>query len=102
MKKTGMSKIIEGIEESLVILKNRMEDGDNPEGTNYQKIIDKCKKHNITNRQKEILFKVLEGNEYKQIAADLKISINTVDKHIQQLHKKFHVQSNIELILLLK
>ena len=79
-----------------------MENGDKRKDTNYNKILDKCKKHNITNREKEILFKVLEGKEYKQIAFDFNISINTVDKHIQQLHKKFHVQSNIELVLLLK
>ena len=102
MKKTGMSKIIKDIEENLVLLKNKMDNGDKPKDENYRKIIEKCKKHTITNREKEILFKILEGKEYKQIAADFHISINTVDKHIQQLHKKFHVQSNIELILLLK
>ncbi|MBN2534255.1 MAG: response regulator [Spirochaetales bacterium] len=98
IRKSGMHEAITDMEKNIEIFKNRIKNGRKKQDMDYYGIKHKCKEAHLTKREEEILFKVLKGLEYKQIAVELHISIKTVDKHIQKLHKKFHVQSNIELV----
>ncbi|HWW03064.1 MAG TPA: response regulator transcription factor [Candidatus Acidoferrum sp.] len=45
----------------------------------------------LTSREAEVLQMVAEGKVNKQIAAELCISVKTVDKHRQELMKKLHI-----------
>lgn len=58
-------------------------------------------KHNLTDRQIEIVKLVEKGLEYKQIADQLNISVKTTHRHIQNLFEKFGVHSKMELMKIL-
>ena len=47
----------------------------------------------LSNREEEVLANLAEGLLYKQIAAKLAISLNTVRQHIRSIYEKLHVQS---------
>jgi DNA-binding CsgD family transcriptional regulator len=52
----------------------------------------------LTLREKEILKNLAEGLRYKEIAAKLKISIETVRTHARRIYEKLHVQSRTEAL----
>jgi len=52
----------------------------------------------LTAREKEILKNLSEGLRYKEIAAKLKISIETVRTHARRIYEKLHVQSRTEAL----
>jgi DNA-binding NarL/FixJ family response regulator len=54
--------------------------------------------YQLTNREKEILQLLSQGNSFKMIAADLFISIDTVRTHIKHIYDKLHVRSQIEAV----
>lgn len=54
--------------------------------------------YNLTQREKEILLTLSQGNSYKMIAADLGISIDTVRTHIKKIYEKLHVHSQTEAV----
>jgi DNA-binding NarL/FixJ family response regulator len=56
-----------------------------PDGEQYQRI------SNLTSREAEVLQLVAEGYANKQIAAELSISIKTVEKHRQQAMNKLNI-----------
>jgi DNA-binding NarL/FixJ family response regulator len=45
----------------------------------------------LTSRETEVLQLIAEGEGNKQIAAELSISIKTVEKHRQQVMNKLHI-----------
>lgn len=51
----------------------------------------------LTGKEKEIVQRVLRGMTYKEIAEDLRISINTLKSHIKNIFSKYGVNSKIEL-----
>ncbi len=53
------------------------------------------KKNNygLTDREKEILNSLVEGNSYKMVAAALEISYHTVNTHVRHIYEKLHVHS---------
>jgi len=53
---------------------------------------------NITKREEEILEKMVNGWDAKQIGSVLDISTTTVRKHIANIYQKLHVQSRAGLI----
>lgn len=53
---------------------------------------------NITKREEEILEKMVNGWDAKQIGSVLEISTETVRKHIANIYQKLHVQSRAGLI----
>ena len=59
-----------------------------PENTDYQ----------LSNREKEILKLMVEGNNYKDIAETSFISYETVRTHVRHIYKKLHVTSRSEAI----
>lgn len=54
-------------------------------------------KHNLTQREKEVLVELLNNQTNKQIASNLSISINTVKYHIRNVYDKLDIQNRKEL-----
>jgi len=52
----------------------------------------------LTPREKEILDLLAKGYLYKEIAAELFISIETVKRHIHNIYEKLHVQTRTEAL----
>jgi len=55
-------------------------------------------KFNLTSREQEVLNMLVEGMSNKQIAADLFLSIRTVDTHRTNIMKKLEVKNIAELV----
>jgi len=51
----------------------------------------------LTEKEKEIVHRVLKGITYKEIAKELKISINTLKTHMKNIFNKYEVSSKAEL-----
>jgi DNA-binding NarL/FixJ family response regulator len=52
----------------------------------------------LTDREHEVLVALSRGEQYKEIAAGLGISINTVRRHIMAIYDKLHVNSRLEAV----
>lgn len=65
---------------------------------NKKKAVDEKINYNLTDREKEVLSKLSEGDNYKQIADSLFISVDTVRHHIRNIYKKLHVHSQSEAV----
>jgi len=52
----------------------------------------------LTDRQKDILEKLVDGKSYQTIASELFISVETVRTHIKKLYKVLHVNNKTEAI----
>lgn len=54
--------------------------------------------YKLTQREKEILQSLSQGNSYKMIAAESGISIDTVRTHIKRIYEKLQVHSQTEAV----
>ncbi len=52
----------------------------------------------LSNREREILEQLSKGLMYKEIAAELFISAETVRKHVYHIYEKLHVSNRIEAV----
>ena len=52
----------------------------------------------LSNREREILELLAKGLLYKEIAAQLFISQETVRKHVYHIYEKLHVNNRVEAI----
>lgn len=52
---------------------------------------------NLTLREKEILQLLIQGKSYKEIAALILISVETLNSHIKNIYRKLDVHSRSEL-----
>ena len=52
----------------------------------------------VTDREKEILASLAQGNSYKLVADALNISIDTVRFHIRNIYRKLHVHTQSEAV----
>lgn len=52
--------------------------------------------YGFTDREKDILRSLTQGNSYKLIAAEMDLSINTVRTHIKSIYNKLQVHSQTE------
>ena len=52
----------------------------------------------LSNREKEILEQLSKGKMYKEIAAELFISPETVRKHVYHIYEKLHVTNRVEAV----
>lgn len=96
LKKTPAEKIIESIQEvyaggaamspsiALKVLTSMQQPKPNP--------------YDLTEREIDVLKRLVEGDSYKLIAAHYEISISTVQKHIVHIYQKLHVNSKGEAI----
>jgi DNA-binding CsgD family transcriptional regulator len=51
----------------------------------------------LTDKEKQIVFRILHGRPYKEIAADLKVTLNTIKTHTKNIFSKYGVSSKMEL-----
>ena len=52
----------------------------------------------LSSREKEILELLAKGMVYKEIAAQLFISAETVRKHVYHIYEKLHVNNRVEAV----
>lgn len=52
----------------------------------------------LTNREREILEQLSKGLMYKEIAAQLFLSAETVRKHVYHIYEKLHVSNRVEAV----
>lgn len=52
----------------------------------------------LSERENEVLNRIVEGKTNKQIADELSVSTNTVAFHLKQIYKKLHVHSRAEVV----
>ena len=100
VKSSSPTEIIEGIKE--------LYDGGAPMSANiarkvvshFQKDIDHKSpyEHLLTRREKEVLELLSRGKFYKEIAADLFISMETVKSHCHNIYEKLHVSTRTEAL----
>ncbi|MDC0325233.1 response regulator transcription factor [bacterium] len=57
-----------------------------------------CKLDLLSNRESEILELLAKGDLYKEIAAKLSISYETVHTHIRRIYEKLHVHSRTQAV----
>jgi DNA-binding CsgD family transcriptional regulator len=62
-----------------------------------QKRNSKIEALNLTSREREILNLLIRGYSYKEIAAVLFISVETLNSHIKNIYRKLDVHSRSEL-----
>jgi DNA-binding NarL/FixJ family response regulator len=60
--------------------------------------ISKPKHHNLSDREFEVLRGLAEGKSSKEIAAEYKVSINTINSYRKRVLTKLHAKSNIDLV----
>ena len=53
----------------------------------------------LSDREREVLEHLSRGRLYKEIADTLKISMDTVRKHLQSIYQKLHVHSRTEAVV---
>lgn len=101
VKKTPPSKLLEAIEDAY--------SGGAPMSSNIAmkviKLFQQKKQQSknggaalLTKREKEILSKLVEGNNFKAIADSMFISMETVRFHFRNIYKKLHVHSQSEAV----
>jgi DNA-binding NarL/FixJ family response regulator len=52
----------------------------------------------LTTREKEILFALVDGLSYKKIADKYYLSVHTIRKHISNIYEKLHVHSKSQAV----
>lgn len=52
----------------------------------------------LSEREKQVLTLLVKGLSYKMVAADLGLSIHTVDSHIRHIYEKLHVSGLAEAV----
>jgi two-component system, NarL family, invasion response regulator UvrY len=60
--------------------------------------IGKPKHHTLSDREFEVLRGLAEGKSSKEIAAEYKVSINTINSYRKRVLTKLHAKSNIDLV----
>ena len=58
--------------------------------------------HDLSAREKDVLYLMVDGLEYKEIAEKLNISPHTVRKHISNIYDKLHISSKAQAIRLMQ
>lgn len=54
--------------------------------------------YDLSEREKEVLQSLVDGNSYKMVGSSLKISIDTVRAHIRNIYEKLQVNSKSEAV----
>lgn len=97
LKKTPAEKIIEAIKE--------LHHGGSPMSSQIaRKVLGHFKETkqqahiSLTNKENEVLLLLSKGFLYKEIAAQLSITVGTVTQHIHRIYEKLHVANRTEAI----
>jgi DNA-binding NarL/FixJ family response regulator len=99
LKKTPSEEIVEAVKE--------LYDGGAPMSpTIARKVIqafqtkpaDHLEAYQLTSREKEVLYALVDGLSYKKIAEKYFVSIHTVRSHISSIYEKLHVNSKSQAV----
>lgn len=101
VKKTPPSRLLEAIKDAY--------DGGSPMSSHIARQVitvfrqnsnlnNDDEKFNLSEREKEVLNHLADGNNYQEIADSLFISVDTVRHHIRNIYKKLHVHSQSEAV----
>jgi DNA-binding NarL/FixJ family response regulator len=101
LKKTAPTKLLEAISElfqggapmSSQIARKVVAAFQDKAATTSDKKLDQ-----LTNREREILEQLSKGLMYKEIAAELFLSPETVRKHVYHIYEKLHVNNRVEAV----
>jgi LuxR family maltose regulon positive regulatory protein len=52
----------------------------------------------LTDREVQILLKMMEGSLNKEISSEFNISIDTVKKHLKNIYRKINARNRIEAV----
>jgi DNA-binding NarL/FixJ family response regulator len=93
------------VSELLTAIRDLAEGGAPMSGVIARKVVQYFSQHGpapevqtLTAREYEVLVALSHGEQYKEIAARLGISINTVRRHIMAIYDKLHVNSRLEAV----
>jgi DNA-binding NarL/FixJ family response regulator len=64
----------------------------------FRRMAKSTKSQPLSDREREVLQLVARGHAYKDIAADLFISVKTVENHVRNIMDKLHLRAKAELI----
>lgn len=59
---------------------------------------EKGEDYNLSEREKQVLYLLVNGYSYKMISAEMFIAIDTVRSHIKKIYEKLHVNSKSEAV----
>lgn len=97
LKNTPSLKIIQGMQDVM--------NGEKPMSPfiaqrvfNHFRTFHKPASYTLSDREKEVLTLLVNGNSYKMIAARCFISIETVKKHLRNIYTKLHVNCATEAV----
>jgi DNA-binding CsgD family transcriptional regulator len=63
---------------------------------------DFCERHQLTDREKEILCLILDGKSNTEIGRKIFISTHTVRNHVHSIFQKLAVKNRVELVNLVR
>ena len=66
--------------------------------TRFQKKASTLDEYHLTPKEHEVLQLMSKGYLYKEIAAELNNTVNTIKQHIRHIYEKLHVQNKAEAI----
>ncbi len=52
----------------------------------------------LTGQEKKVLLHLSQGHLYKEIAAELNVSINTIKKHLKNAYRKLNVSNRNQAV----
>lgn len=98
LKNSSPAKIVESLKE--------MYEGGSPMNAaiakklvmKFQKQVSTLNQYNLTPKEHEVLQLMSKGYLYKEIAAELNNTVNTIKQHIRHIYEKLHVQNKAEAI----
>jgi DNA-binding NarL/FixJ family response regulator len=64
----------------------------------FKDLIPPSTDYNLSEREKNVLQLLVDGNSYKMVASEMQISIDTVRSHIRNIYEKLHVNSKSEAV----
>lgn len=62
-----------------------------------ERILQNCRRYNLTSRETEVVGFMCKGSTYKEIAGTLFIAERTVAKHVQNIFEKVNIKNKLEL-----
>ena len=100
LKKTPAKKMIEAIRETFAGNTIMNPSVASKVLTMFRQQADNSTKEffNLSAREKEVLALLVKGKQYKNIAAECFISIDTVGTHVRHIYEKLHVHSKSEAV----
>jgi DNA-binding NarL/FixJ family response regulator len=96
LKRTSPAKILEAIQE--------VQAGGSPMSASIARKVTQhfsrfsSEEFQLTDREKELLSHLVKGLSYKMIAAEMKVTIHTVQQHIKHIYTKLHVHNMGEAV----